>query len=103
MKETIKVVRRGKEVTISITGDFVFDLNVEFRKVTESIKKQGPADLYTIDFAGIGRLDSSALGMMMIFFGAMGGDKEKMRIINASPGHRRILAIALFESWFRIE
>lgn len=103
MSGTFKVARRKNEVILSIEGDFVFNMNTAFRKATDPLKNQEEADIYIIDLAKVGRIDSSALGMLMIFFGAMGGDREKMKIINVSEPVRRILDVALFHEWFQIE
>lgn len=101
---TIEVIRKDGEVILSVVGNFTFDLHLTFKRATDPLKAhQDNVKLYTVDFARTGRVDSSALGMLMIFFGEMGGDRNKMRIINASPSHRQILDVALFEEWFRIE
>jgi anti-anti-sigma factor len=101
---TAEVKADGKELVIAIDGRFDFAAHQQFRDAYERVFPK-PA-LYVIDLAKANYLDSSALGMLLLLrdhAGEKPGDVEpRVKIINASPDVRKILAISNFDKLFNI-
>ena len=89
----------GAVVTLTITGQFIFDMHHEFR----STYRDRPAAVsYILDLAKTDYMDSSALGMLLLLREHVGSDKDRVTIKNASPQIRKLLEVARFDRFFRI-
>ncbi len=89
-----------RELTVKISGRFDFSVHQDIRKATEQVTstiKQVIIDLRATEY-----VDSSALGMLLVLRDKIGGDKEKVKIVNASPEVKKILEIASFDKLFML-
>lgn len=94
------ISENGKEVTISVSGKFDFQLYDEFRSAY--VDTQGAGINYQVDLAGTDYLDSSALGMLLLLREHAGGEGSKIEITNASSDVKKILDVANFGKLFEI-
>lgn len=90
----------GQEATISISGRFDFSQHQDFRNAFA--KTPDAIDSFTVDLRGTEYVDSSALGMLLVLRDKVGDQKEKVKIVNANPGVRKILEIANFDKLFSL-
>lgn len=89
----------GAEALLKIAGRFDFGQHQEFKKACALCST---AQNYTIDMRATDYLDSSALGMLLILRDKVGGDKNRVKILNAKPDVKKVLTIAKFEILFTI-
>lgn len=90
----------GRVVTISIQGPFDFNSHKVFRDAY----KQYPSDLhYIVDLNQTTRLDSSALGMLLLLHDHAGGDRSRLTIRGCQSEIREVLNVSRFERLFNIE
>lgn len=91
----------GNTATIVIKGGFNFDSNAEFRRAmglaVESQRK------IIVDMAMVDRIDSSALGMLLLLREQCGGSSSGIRIIKCKQDIRDVLKMANFQSVFDID
>ena len=90
----------GLVLRISINGRFEFNAHPMFRAAHEFGAKS--FERYELDLRKTVYLDSAALGMLLLLRDHAGGDAARIRIVNCSPGVRRILGIANFHMLFEI-
>lgn len=100
MSITSTVSDNGKNVKISVTGKFDFQLYDEFRSAY--VDTSGTGVSYIVDLAGTDYLDSSALGMLLLLREHAGGEGSKIDIENPSPDVKKILDVANFGKLFEI-
>jgi anti-anti-sigma factor len=100
MSVSNSITENGKNVTISVSGKFDFQLYDEFR--SSYVDTQGSGVSYNVDLAGTDYLDSSALGMLLLLREHAGGEGSKILISNASPEVKKILDVANFGKLFDI-
>ncbi len=89
-----------RELTVKISGRFDFSVHQDIRKATDQVTstiKQVIIDLKATEY-----VDSSALGMLLVLRDKIGGDKQKVKIVNASPEVKKILEIASFDKLFSL-
>ena len=98
MSVEVTVSADGQQATISVTGDFDFDLYDEFRAAYA--QTAGTGVHYRVDLTATEHLDSSALGMLMLLREHAGEGIADIEIIGASPGVRRFLDVANFTRLF---
>ncbi len=100
MSITSSVSDNGKQVTISVSGKFDFQLYDEFR--SSYVETLGAGVKYVVDLAGTDYLDSSALGMLLLLREHAGGEGSKIEISNSSADVKKILDVANFGKLFEI-
>ncbi|MBF0454321.1 MAG: STAS domain-containing protein [Magnetococcales bacterium] len=89
--------REGNKLTLSFSKAFNFHSRISF---VEAYKNQ-PADLsFELDFRKTQTVDSSALGMLMIFREHAGGKDADITIVGCSPELKKLFEIAQFQSIF---
>lgn len=88
----------GKNLTISISGRFDFEIVQEFRNAYAEHKNVN----YIIDMRATEHMDSSALGMLLNMRKSL-GDNAKISIINCRPQIKKILTISRFDKKFTLE
>ena len=101
MSLTTNVTEDGKQITISISGRFDFNLHQEFRQAYELARHSDTG--YVIDLASTEYMDSSALGMLLLLRERAGGDKADIEIQNCSQEIKKILTISNFHQLFKID
>lgn len=89
----------GQEATIKISGRFDFGEHQAFKSACDSC---ATAQRYNLDLRAAEYVDSSALGMLLMLRDKVGGDRERVKILNATPEVKKVLTIAKFEKLFRI-
>lgn len=88
-------------VTIIIKGDFTFDSNAEFRRAMESA-----VDLQRkiiVDMSMVDRIDSSALGMLLLLREQSGSNSKQIKIIKCNQDIRDVLKMANFQAVFDVD
>jgi len=100
MSITSSVSENGKNVTISVSGKFDFQLYDEFR--SSYVDTHGAGVQYLVDLSGTDYLDSSALGMLLLLREHAGGEGSRIDISNASADVKKILDVANFGKLFEI-
>lgn len=100
MSITSAVSENGKQVTISVSGKFDFQLYDEFR--SSYVETQGAGVQYVVDLSGTDYLDSSALGMLLLLREHAGGEGSAIKITNSSADVKKILDVANFGKLFDI-
>lgn len=88
----------GKNLTISISGRFDFEIVQEFRNAYAEHKNVN----YIIDMRATEHMDSSALGMLLNMRKSL-GDNARISIINCRPQIKKILTISRFDKKFTLE
>lgn len=89
------------DIRLRLPERFDFSMHREFRKAYEA-GKLGEAN-FTVDLRMTSSLDSAALGMLLQMWEHSGKRPAGVRIVNASPTVRQILAIANFDKLMRID
>ncbi len=100
MSVNVELKNDTSELSIKISGRFDFSVHQELRKATDKINsavKRVIIDLRSTDY-----VDSSALGMLLVLRDKIGGDKQKVRIVNANSEVKKILEIASFDKLFTV-
>ena len=99
----ISVRGTDKDAVIAVAGRFDFSVHAEFRNAYERLLKTGGSPNITIDLAGTGYVDSSALGMLLILRDRLGCDSARQRIINCPGSVMDIFRVANFDQLFDIQ
>ena len=100
MSISSQVVDGGNGVNIRVSGRFGFESHEDFRAAYERIP--GPGGHYVIDLQGTDRMDSAALGMLLMLREYAGGDEANVAIRNCPSEIRDILEIASFDKMFDV-
>jgi anti-anti-sigma factor len=90
----------GDKITISVVGNFDFQLYDEFR--ASYADTDGAGKQYVVDLSDTEYLDSSALGMLLLLREHAGGESSKINITQASTEVKKILNVANFGKLFNI-
>lgn len=96
----LKVTNEGNNVTISFPEIFGFGLRRELRQATIGTH---PGTKYMLDLSKVTRIDSSALGMLLLFREAAGGENAAITFTSVSHEARQYLKLANFEKLFKFE
>lgn len=100
MSVNVELKNDTSELVIKISGRFDFSKHRELREASEkadSTIKQVIVDLRATEY-----VDSSALGMLLVLRDKLGGEKQKVHIVNAKPEVKKILEIASFDKLFTL-
>lgn len=89
-----------KIMTIRIKGKFNFEMQKEFRKCYENLK-DFPNE-FIIDFKEVGYIDSSGLGMLMVFHQHVHGPNVKIKIIQIKNEVKELLNLANLSQLFEL-
>ncbi|MBF0135173.1 MAG: STAS domain-containing protein [Magnetococcus sp. DMHC-1] len=87
-------------VTLRLPAEFNYKSHREFR---ECYAHRSPKQAYVIDFSNVIKFDSSALGMLLLLRSHCGENKANIHLINCNPHVRRVLEVARFNDFFRID
>lgn len=87
-------------LTIRIDGGFDFGIHKAFRDAYARLEERPRS--YVIDTAGTDRIDSSALGMLLLLCEEAGSRNAEVHLVNLSPALRNILRVAGFNRRARI-
>ena len=91
----------GDTVTIELEERFTFDSHSQFRPAYQS----QPASVRTfiVDFQHTRYLDSAAMGMLLQLLEHVGGDANRINLVNLPSSIRELLRLAEFESFLRMK
>ena len=98
--ESIKDESKNSAV-VHIRGDFNFSMNAEFREVLDSVAEVSSEVIINMSMAN--EIDSSALGMLLLFRDKYGKKENKIRIVKCKKGIHDILLRANFQNLFDID
>lgn len=90
----------NKELQVKVSGRFDFSVHQDFRKLSEQAAT-GVSSI-SIDLGRTEYVDSSALGMLLVLRDKVGNQQSAIKIINARPDVKKILAIANFDKLFTV-
>jgi anti-anti-sigma factor len=88
-----------RETRLTIHGNFVFDLNRQFREAYNQVPNNRPV---VVDLSQSQYLDSAGLGMLIRLRDHVGGDKSSVTLTGANDAIRTILEVANFRQLFTI-
>ena len=91
----------GQTLTIRVQDRFDFNVHRELRTAYEAGGKR--FGNYVLDLRGTNYMDSAALGMLLQLREHAGGQRKSVRLCNAPPVIKDILAVANFDQLFTIE
>jgi anti-anti-sigma factor len=94
------VDHQNRTVTLSINGDFRFDIHPHFTSAYKSIKEFDYH--WTVDLSRVGYMDSSALGMLLVFKEHTRGNGKNITLKGANQTVSDVLKIANFHQIFNI-
>jgi anti-anti-sigma factor len=95
----VSVIKDGREATIKIQGDFVFDVNREFREAYQQLPAHSSI---TVDLSATDYMDSAGLGMLVQMREYLGKDSANVAITGVNETVRTILNVANFGRLFKI-
>ena len=90
------------EKSLQIPERFDFGYHKEFTGQYQQILEDKSVTQIALDFSRVGYLDSSALGMMVLFQKKAKGQNVAVRIRGAKESAKEILQIANFDRLFEI-
>lgn len=85
-------------LTLQMGERFDFSMHRDFHDAC--LGSSTPAHSYVIDLGEVTRMDSSALGMLLLLRERAGTDRAEIRIVNASSDLRNTLRVAGFDKLF---
>ena len=91
----------GKVLTINAPARIDITAHKEFGEAYKD--KLGPVSSCVVDMAEVEFMDSSALGMLLMFRERAVAENVEITIANCSPGINKILSMANFDKLFKIE
>jgi len=100
MTVNASVSNGGEKITISVKGNFDFQIYDEF--IDCYAGTEGAGKQYVVDLSDTEYLDSSALGMLLLLRKHAGGESSKIDITQASAEVKKILNVANFGKLFNI-
>ncbi|MBF0370273.1 MAG: STAS domain-containing protein [Magnetococcales bacterium] len=96
---SVQMINNGSEVVIGVSGKFDFSVHKDFR---EAYRFHQPTGRYVVDFTRVERIDSAALGMLLLLRDHAGGVSADIIIRNCQPQIQKILEVANFHKLFQI-
>ena len=97
---SIRENQENRELTVSISGRFDFNLHSEFRSIYKNQERK--ITKYIIDLRDTQYMDSSALGMLLLLHEQVDGDRSQIKIINCNTEIKKILDLSNFVKMFDI-
>lgn len=98
---SVSVQLVGAELRLAIEG--VFDIQL-YHEFNNSYKNYiGEVQAVVIDFASTQRIDSAALGLMLLLREQFGGEKAHISLINPNPTVMKSLQIAQMQNLFTLK
>lgn len=91
----------GDCLEIAIDGIFDIEIYHDFNNAYKGYLDQ--ANQYVINFANTDRIDSAALGLMLLLRQNAGAEKSQIRLINANDKVMKSLNTAQFAKLFTLE
>ncbi|MBF0183479.1 MAG: STAS domain-containing protein [Magnetococcales bacterium] len=95
---SLKTFKNGDRVNIILPKTFGFEVRNEFR---DAIHGNPPGTVYELDFCEVEKMDSAAMGMLLLLKEAAGGDGFVV-LMNVKPEIVKLLHLASFNKLFNI-
>jgi anti-anti-sigma factor len=95
----ISVEQEDNTTTITVQGDFVFDVNREFR---DAYQASPPTNAFVVDLKDTAYMDSAGLGMLIQLRDFAGGQAASIRLVGLNDTIRTILNVANFSRLFEL-
>lgn len=96
----IQVSNSTGRPTITISGDFTFDVNREFRDAYKAINGNTPV---VVDLSRSSYIDSAGLGMLLRLREHAGGTRQSVTVVGANDAVRSIFNVANFGQLFTLD
>ncbi|MBF0213881.1 MAG: STAS domain-containing protein [Magnetococcales bacterium] len=96
----LNVSRDGERVVVRLPKLFGFAVRSEFKQATSG---NPVGTKYKLDFQDVERMDSSALGMLLLLRETSGGISADILIVHARTEIRKLLQLANFHTLFHIQ
>lgn len=101
MSLTYSIERSGQSLTASLTGDFTFAENANFRRLVEEVVAATPAAV-TVDLSGVRLLDSAGLSMLVLLRDRLSDRRTPVTLSRPPAQVDRILSVVDFNKLFTI-
>lgn len=102
MTMQVKVQIDNGKARLSLNGRFDFNSHREFRNAYEEAIKGYKVDDVEVDLGGVDYIDSSALGMLLLFKEKAAVENKKVILVNCHGTVLQILKVANFDKLFVI-
>lgn len=102
MSLNVEVKDHNGRLRLSMSGRFDFNSNRDFRKAYEDGLKRYATGGIELDFHGVDYMDSSALGMLLLFKERAEELDRSISLINCQESVREILDVVNFGKLFSI-
>ena len=94
----ISIQHEPGKTTIRVHGDFVFEINREYR---DAYQRDPSTDAFFVDLHATGYMDSAGLGMLIQLRDYAGGNDAQVTLTGMNDTIRTILNVANFSRLFR--
>jgi len=96
----ITVQNSGDCTILRIEGRFDFNTQREFRETTSMLLQDTNAHVVQIDLGDVDYIDSSALGMLLMFRDKLRAANKTISLANCRGSVKQVLDIAKFDKLF---
>ncbi|MBF0463004.1 MAG: STAS domain-containing protein [Magnetococcales bacterium] len=96
---SFRVFKDGDRIIVQLPAVFGFGLRNEFRKVTAD---NPVGSRYELDFQLVEKMDSAAMGMLLLLKEVAGGDGANVVLTNVKPEVIKLLQLVNFHKLFTI-
>lgn len=103
MSLNVEVKDHNGRLRLALSGRFDFNSNRDFRKAYEEGLKRHDTGSIELDFHGVDYMDSSALGMLLLFKERAEEFDRSISLINCQESVREILDVVNFGKLFSIQ
>ena len=101
MRPIVKV--EGGIGRIIMLGDFDFNVHRDFRQAGQELLDNNAVKIIRVDLEQVPRIDSSALGMLLLLRERAAMNRMTMEIVNCQPAVRQVFEIANMSTYFNFQ
>lgn len=98
----IRQTKSGNQATLSLAGRFDFNVHRDFKEAYTSLLNDAALQSINVNLAAVDYLDSSALGMLLMFRERAQAANKQIVLSNPNETVVKILDIANFHKLFTI-
>ena len=105
MSAELTVISTSRETTIKISGDFDFDINLDFKSAYRSLLPEMAAAArraFVVDMGEVERIDSAGLGMLLVMLEHAKRQASEVVLLNPTAKVQSILEMVHFNRLFTI-
>ena len=99
MTVTVSQSKDSKEICISVSGRFDYDIVQEFRSAYDN---KDPTSNFTVDLSEASYLGSSGIGSLIHLWKFTGQVRSRITIKNCNPSIKKLLTITNLDDRFTI-